>query len=259
MKWPETLTVVRHEESEYNELKQLKESDPVYQEFIKVYNRRKQDPKAARELAQALVDDGSLQVGKGDHETDLTDLGRNRAKASSPKLGKMIGLPDVVFVSPYNRTRQTYELTTEGWPELAEVPVVVEERLREQEHGLALLYSDWKIFHILHPEQEQLRSLEGPYYYRYPQGENVPDVRERVRSWLGALTRDYREQKVLAFTHHLSILSLVADLERLSPNEFIRLDHEEKPVNGGVTVARGYPELGRDGKLVIDIYNKKLY
>ncbi len=108
--------------------------------------------------------------------------------------------------------------------------IVEEERLREQEHGLALLYNDWRMFQVMHPEQEALRTKQGPYWYRYPQGENVPDVRERLRSWLGTITRDYRGQSVLAITHHLAILGLRANLERLDAVQFTHLDEQEKPV-----------------------------
>jgi IS5 family transposase len=60
-------------------------------------------------------------------------------------------------------------------------------------------------------------------------------------------------------THHLTILSFRANYERLSPEEFIRLDEHEKPVNCGITVYRGDPNQGKDGKLVLQIYNKKFY
>jgi hypothetical protein len=39
----------------------------------------------------------------------------------------------------------------------------------------------------------------------------------------------------------------------------MELDEREKPVNCGVTVYRGNADLGKDGRLVIDIYNKQLY
>lgn len=60
-------------------------------------------------------------------------------------------------------------------------------------------------------------------------------------------------------THHLSILSIRADLERLSADEFIRLDKEEKPINLGVTLYKGDPNQGTDGKLILEAYNVKLY
>ncbi len=39
----------------------------------------------------------------------------------------------------------------------------------------------------------------------------------------------------------------------------MRIDNEEKPINCGVTVYEGHPELGSDGKLVLKEYNEKLY
>ncbi|MDB5163592.1 MAG: hypothetical protein JWS12_209 [Candidatus Saccharibacteria bacterium] len=261
MKWPESLTVVRHGESAYNALKAAKQANPTYQEFLEAYEDRRQDPDRARALAHALLDDETMVLNCGDHDTPLTERGLEQSRKTGKNLSKLIKLPDVIFVSPYDRTNQTLDAMAIGWPELRAVKTVEEERLREQEHGLALLYNDWRIFHVLHPEQEKLYDKNGPYWYRYPQGESVPDVRERNRSWLVTTTRDYHEQNVLAVTHHLLKLSLRANLERLGADEFQRLDQEEKPINGGVTIYRGHPELGRDneGKLLLDLYNEKLY
>jgi hypothetical protein len=47
-----------------------------------------------------------------------------------------------------------------------------------------------------------------------------------------------------------------ANLERLSSEEFIRLDEEEKPRNCGVTIYRGNPHRGANGKLELECYNR---
>jgi len=112
---------------------------------------------------------------------------------------------------------------------------------------------------LLVPGQEQLYEAQGKYWYRLPQGENVPDVRDRWRSVQNTLVREYAEQDVLIVTHHLSILALRANLEGFDDKEFIRLDDHEKPVNCGVTVFRGHPDQGSDGKLVMETYNEQLY
>ncbi len=259
MKWPETLTVVRHGESAYNALKKAREQDPRYADFKRAFNRRRKNPEVAKAMAEELVRDGTFSLGVGDHDTPLSEKGHEQARITGKKLAKMIDLPDVIFVSPYERTRETLASMATAWPELGEVKVVEEERLREQEHGTALLYNDWRIFQLMHPEQEILRDREGPYWYRYPQGENVPDARERNRSLLGTTTRDYSDKDVMWVGHHLSILSTRANLERFGADEFIRLDDEEKPVNCGVTIYRGDPDLGQNGRLVLDVYNQQLY
>lgn len=259
MKWPETLTIVRHGESMYNALKQAKEADPRYKEFKKAYNKREKDPETAKELALQLIADRTFMLDFGDHDTPLSEKGHQQAETTGAKLSEKIKLPDVVFVSPYLRTRQTLGSMAVGWPELGEVKIVEEERIREQEHGLALIYNDWRIFNIMHPEQDQLRGLQGSYWYQFPQGESVPQVRERDRSFKNTVTRDYREQNVLVVAHHLQILAARANQERFGADEFIRLDHEEKPVNCGVTIYRGDPDLGQDGRLILDTYNEQLY
>lgn len=259
MKWPDTVTVVRHGESAYNALKVRKEADPLYKEFKSAYNRRKRDPETAKGLAQQLMDDGRFLLGVGDHETPLTERGEQQAEITGGRLSEIIDLPDVIFVSPYLRTHQTLARMAMGWPELGDVKTVEEERIREQEHGISSLYHDWRIFNIMHPEQDAFRDSQGPYWYRYPQGENVPDVRERHRSMLGTFTRDYVGQNVLMVGHHLSILSLRANLERLDATGFRDLDENHKPVNCGATVYRGNPDIGQNGRLELDIYNRQLY
>ena len=161
MKWPNSVTVVRHGESRYNALKGLKSEDPLYAEFKRAYNRRKKDPDRARALAIELYESGSFSLAMGDHDTPLTEEGIHQARLTARELARTVEAPDVIFVSPYLRTRETLDCFTTGWPELDGIPEVEDERLREQEHGLSLLYADWRMFQIMHPEQEQLRQKQG--------------------------------------------------------------------------------------------------
>ena len=72
MKWPERLTIIRHGESDYNRLRQLKESDPLYSEFKSAYEKRSEDPKRTKELAEQLIEQGKFILGVGDHDTPLS-------------------------------------------------------------------------------------------------------------------------------------------------------------------------------------------
>lgn len=212
----------------------------------------------ARKLAEQIKEKYSL--GVGDYDTPLTEEGTRQAIVTGTELCSAgTPLPDVIIYSPYLRTKQTMLGLMEGWEQLSTVTQVEDDRIREQEHGLAILYSDWRVFHTLHPEQRELKQLQGDYWYQYPQSESVADVRDRVRSMLATLTREYSGQRVLMVTHHLTILSIRATLERLTPEEFIRLDKELKPVNCGITEYTGVARAGKDGKLVLNSYNRQLY
>lgn len=176
---------------------------------------------------------------------------------------ELIPLPDVIFVSPYLRTIQTKDALSEGWPELKNVKLVEDDRLREQGHGLAALYNDWRVFQCLHPEQYYLRQQEGEYNYHHSQGESVADVRDRFRSFANTLTRDrdYAGQHVLVITHHLAILAFMANIQRWGSSEFLRHDKDKelKPINCGVTTFICDPNQGKRGKLVLAKYNQRLY
>lgn len=256
MKWPASLMLIRHDTSAYNVLRGKKEKDSVYQTFLKEFEKNPESEDTVR-LAKEI--EARFALDTGDWDTPLADLEGKQALKTGRGLREQYPLPDVIFVSPYHRTIMTLECMKMGWPELEDVKTYEEERIREQEHGEALLYNDWRIFHALNPKQRRLYEKQGPYWYCYPQGENVPNVRERVRSWFRTLTKDFRNKRVLAITHNITILSIRANLERLGANEFIHLDQHEKPINCGVTGYRGDPLLGKNGKLILDFYNNRYY
>jgi len=257
MKWPTSLTLIRHGQSAYNVLRAQKQQDPEYQQFQKLYADG-DDGLEARIVAAKIK--RKYALGVGDYETPLTEEGKLQAIVTGSKLDEAdTVLPDVIIYSPYLRTRETMRGLMEGWEALEAVPTVEDDRIREQEHGLAIIYNDWRVFHTFHPEQRELKKLQGDYWYQYPQGESVAHVRDRVRSMLTTLAREYSGQRVLMVTHHLTILSIRATLERLTPEEFIKLDKTDKPVNCGVTEYIGKPDEGKDGKLVLETYNQRLY
>ncbi len=257
MKWPTSLMLIRHGQSAYNVLRAQKQQDPLYRQFQALYNQGVVDDQV-RGLAQQIKEKYAL--GVGDYKTPLTPAGETQAAVTGLKLLEAdTPLPDVIIYSPYLRTRQTMDFLVKGWGQLEAVPKVEDDRIREQEHGLAIVYNDWRVFHTFHPEQRELERLQGPYWYQYPQGESVAEVRDRVRSMLTTLVREYSGQRVLLITHHLTILSIRATLERLTPEEFILLDKKNKPVNCGVTEYIGKPTEGKEGRLILHTYNQKLY
>lgn len=259
MKWPELLLLIRHDVSAYNVLRDKKAQDPLYQEFLAEFNAGRTATETTIALAKAIQE--RFALGTGDSETELLDQEARRAEEVGSALRREYPCdpPHIIFVSPYKRTLRTLEGIKRGWPDLRGVKTVEDERIREQEHGLSLIYNDWRVFHVLHPEQALLRKIEGPYWYRYPQGESVPDVRERNRSWMNTVVRDFAEKRILAVTHHLNILAFMANMERWSAEQFIKKDEEDKPINCGVTTYRGNPQRGQNGHFELEFYNRRFH
>ena len=256
MKWPAEIIFIRHGESAYNALKKKKESHPVYKEFRCAFE---ENPKGILTMGLAEKALEIFALPDGDNGTPLTDRGRCQARSTGAGMAAVFEKPDVIFVSPHVRTRDTLCGLVEGWPALAGAKTYEEVRIREQEHGVSLLYNDKYLFQAFHPEQVRLQAMEGRYWYRYPQGENVPDVQLRIGAWINTLIREFTGRRVLVVTHHLCILAIRATIERFGADEFLELDEKEKPLNCGVTVYRESPKKGRDGKLELVSYNKKYY
>ncbi len=261
MKWPVELVLIRHDVSAYNVLRDKKAKNPLYRAFLKAWEKNPESAETRR-LARAVQKKFALNIG--DANTPLADTTGRRPLEVGMKLAEMwmggeIGMPDAIFVSPYLRTMETLRHLVRGFEELKDVPVVSEDRIREQEHGLSLLYNDWRVFHALHPDQRHMRAAEGPYFYRYPQGESVLDVRDRNRSMLTTLTRDFAGKRVWMVTHHLNILATRANLERWSPEHFIEADEHNKPVNCGVSIYHGNSQVGSNGRLELKRYNQVYY
>jgi broad specificity phosphatase PhoE len=266
MKWPEMLVFIRHGESEFNRLRDEKKKNQDFVKFRELFDKEfgvAEDanwPSAKlKKLAEKVAK--NIRLGVSDYNTPLTKEGVNQALKTGLVLvlKEKIPLPDVIYVSPYRRTVETLNALKKGWPELSKVKTIHEERIREQEHGLQTVYNDWRIYYALNPIQGLLFKLEGEYEYRFLNGENRADVRERVRSFLGTLIREDAGKKVLVISHHLTLLSFRANLERWGRDKFIDADKNEKPINCGMTIYRGKPELGHNGKLILESYNQKYY
>jgi broad specificity phosphatase PhoE len=257
MKWPRMIVLIRHGKSAYNALKEQKEKDSLYTEFKAEYEKNYRSSRA-RELAKCVQ--AKYALGIDDYATPLILDGNTQSHMTGRAIQRILPLPDVIYCSPYIRARETLYGIRNAWPELNDVKAVFDDnRIVEQDHGLALLYNDWRVFYVMCPEQKEFYDLRGAYWYQYPQGESVSNVRDRARSITTTFIREHAGQVVFVVTHHLTILSMLANYNRWLPEEFLRMDYEEKPKNCGVTVFKCDPDQGSDGRLVCEYYNRIFY
>jgi phosphohistidine phosphatase SixA len=170
MKWPTELLLIRHAESAYNELKKAKADDREYRRFLELFKGDRANPDTLA-LAKVLHDRYSL--GCSDRGTRITVMGEQQARLTGRGMREAgVECPDVIFISPFLRTKQTQGFMQQEWPELGKAKIYDEERIRERDHGLAILYNDWRIYQVFNPEQAKLQELLGDYDYRYVNGED---------------------------------------------------------------------------------------
>jgi broad specificity phosphatase PhoE len=78
----------------------------------------------------------------------------------------------------------------------------------------------------------------------------------RVHSFLGTLTRDYREKNVLVVCHSVVVLVFRRLLERWDEAQYLKVDHEDDVLNCSVTA---YRYDSTDSKLKLNYYNRIYY
>ena len=267
MKWPKTVTIVRHGESGYNILKTIKrDNDSDFSrfkiQFQKEFAKAKDENWVSDELlelAKKARKELAKTFSRGDYSTPLTKEGVRQAEETGRNLLKHIDPPGFIYVSPYLRTRQTLASMIKACPQLKKAKIIPEERIREQEHGLSTIYNDWRIYLAFNPEQGVLYRRSSDYEYRFLNGENKADVRDRVRDFTGTLIRELPNENVLLVTHHLTILCFRSNIERWGREKFISVDRGESPINCGLTIYEGDPTQGKNGRLILREYNKRIY
>ncbi len=282
LKWPNSITTIRHGESAYNA--RDRESITGFKEFTELFNDEYESLTKAQFMSgrfpsSELIDlankiNVSCHPEYSDYDTDLTHRGFNQSVVTGTKLKGVVPFPNRIYVSPYKRTRRTLEGLIQGWPELGNVRVSEDDRIREQEHGKRNIYADWRIYMTFNPEYAILYKLSTGYEYKHEGGESLLEVKERVRSFMAMLIRkhggapetltdkvielfqdtrikklmkalhvepDTSPEDVMLVTHHLAILALRSNIEKWNRKRYLWENENNRPVNCGVSIYRGIP------------------
>jgi len=231
-KFPNVLWIVRHGESAGN---------------------------VAREIAEAaghvyIEIDGDI---KRDVDVPLSGLGEEQAASLGRWFGAMTReeQPTVVLTSPYLRSCKTAHIILEtAGIESRDVSFFVDERLREKEFGILDRLTTFGIRERF-PDQFELRTALGKFYFRPPGGESWCDVILRLRSIIDTLTREHRQENVLIVAHQVVVNCFRYLFERMTEGEILKVDRQADVPNCAVTSYRFDPTLGRKGKLALDLVN----
>ena len=163
-----------------------------------------------------------------DYAVDLTPDGRKQARAAGQQIRALLepGTSIQYYVSPYWRTRRTYE---EARAQLSRFPSQVYEdpRLREQEWS-----GDFRAKLEDYEEVENRRDSYGHFYFRLRGGESCADVYDRVSDFLNTMHRDFEKtnfpRNVIVVTHGMSMRVFLMRWYHLSVEQFERMAN---PVN----------------------------
>lgn len=219
------LICIRHGQSTLNFEHDRLQADPEYQQFLKLYRDGEDDAHIMRYVVELLR---RFRITQPDHESPLTDLGKKQAIRTASRLRSMVQIPDVIFVSPYIRTRETLEYMQMGWPELRKIPTSIEDNLREQNFGDVLSYNDFSLFFAHYPSERKRWEKLGRYLYPFPGGESVPQVRMRTQCWYTQKQSEFVGKCMLVLSHFTTLLTIRANIQNWNSLAFLAC-HETIP------------------------------
>ncbi|MDN4598648.1 histidine phosphatase family protein [Leifsonia virtsii] len=159
---------------------------------------------AAAEAAGAEV----IAVEARDPDVSLSPLGELQAGALGARLRAALPADAVLFSSPYRRAVQTARFALGE-----EVPLLLDERLRDRELGILDRLTALGVERRL-PLEAERRRWAGKFYYRPPGGEAWTDVALRIRSFLRDLPAD--RGTVVVFAHDAVVSLFLYVLLRMS-------------------------------------------
>ncbi len=228
---PKKLILIRHAESEKNKAA----NDALFTE----------DPSGLESLSKIP-----------DHKINLTNAGILQARETSKHLKELIGTPDVLFHSGYQRTRQTTtELLTAY--ENNSIPIKEHLSLRERESGYThvLLEADKNLYF---PYIQHYWDIVGGLFARPVGGESLMDVIEqRLKPFLKELYTTYEDKTVVLVTHGRIIQCFRFILDEMTWEEMEEfLKGKNAPKNASVTI---YTKNEDSGKLTLEAWNNVLW
>ncbi len=173
-----------------------------------------------------------IDIELRDADVPLSATGREQAAALGQWLAKLPAgeRPDALVVSPYARAVQTAELAAAG----LDLPLAVDERLRDRELGILDLLTNHGVRARL-PAEAQRRHRLGKFYYRPPGGESWADVVLRLRSLLRDLRADHPGGRVLLVAHEALVLLTRYLVEGLTEAELMRITRATTIANASIT------------------------
>lgn len=178
-----------------------------------------------------------IEVDRRDADVELSPLGREQAAAFGSWLADLPAdeKPTAVWSSTYRRAQDTVAiaLATAG----IEVPVRIDERLRDRELGILDRLTNAGVL-ARYPEEAARRAWLGKFYHRPPGGESWADMALRVRSVLADIDRLEDGGRVLVSCHDAMILAFRYVCEAMTEQQVLDLGAATAVRNASVTRLR---------------------
>lgn len=183
----------------------------------------------AESEGNVLSREGQIEFAKGTNFYNLTARGREQARITSVVMREMFSHPDFILRSYFMRTNETAQIVYPGRE------IKVDALLAERDRGIWTNATTEQVKEFM-PWEIDRKQQQGPYHYRPPGGENLPDVERRVREFRRSLKFNCSGKTVVVFGHGHWILLWKKIVHRWEIDETIANTETQAPENASILV-----------------------
>ncbi len=189
-------------------------------------------------------------------EGALTQKGRDQALATAKKFPKKRGKPQVMIVSPFERTKETADIIES---ELHIGKIEYNDLLKERRNPSEIIGHSRDEIAV----RRIVDLIDNGFHddnLRYSDEENFTDLRDRAKQLLKYLSRR-REKRIMAVTHSIFLKMIACYVllgDKLNASEYNKLSYLNPIDNAGLTIMTCTKRFLRKPKWKMLVWNDRL-
>ena len=204
-------------------------------EFVLVRHGESMGNLAAAAASSAGVE--QIMVEHRDPDVPLSPLGLEQAVALGRGLAPLVSdqVSTAVWSSPYRRALDTARTALSQ--SSSELPVFVDERLRDRELGVLDLLTRRGVANRF-PLEAERRQWWGKFYHRPPGGESWADVALRLRSYLNEVLISSPADRIVLVVHDAVVMLVRYILEALDEQTLLQIGATTPVKNASISIVQ---------------------
>ena len=186
---------------------------------------------------------GDVLSGVADFPHHLTQKGRKQVSDAIPDLAKVNF--DLAFVSPFVRTRETFDILNEKLG-LKKDQIIFDDRIGELQTGV---WNGKKVSDFIKDFKNEERFERGP-----EGGENYSDVKKRVGDFLFELETKYKGKNILIVSHETPIYLMFSAAKGLDRKQSLIMRGDKVFIENAKIINLQFDILPHNSEYEIDLH-----
>lgn len=187
-----------------------------------------------KNLKRKIKEINSMLNGIQEADIPLSSKGIIQAKEAGEKIKENNVIPDIIFCSPFKRTKETIQYVKESNKLMNNIPVYFYNNIHERSLGLMNQYIHPLLFFGDNPiEARKVKTFYPNIYeiYNAPNAESIHLFQNRVKESMQYFFLEKKYQHIMIVSHRFFIINAIQEIYKQNNNE---QKHIETPLHASI-------------------------